>query len=107
MFRLVRAGIPALVLLAVLPLASFAGGISVQQCTAPRCITLVGLANGAADPAGTFTVTVRDLARSPAPGVQVAVDFSGCPDIQIAASSYQGGSVLRPAQKWVVATTNS
>lgn len=109
MLRPVRAGITTLVLLAVLPAISFAGGISVLTSTAPRCITLVGLANGAADPVGTFSVTVRDLARIPSANVLVAVDFSGCPDIQIAAAPYQpaSGSGLRPAQKWVVASTNS
>src|SRR5262249_38832531 len=44
------------------------------------CITLVGSVAGTVDPAGTFTVIVRDLANNPLAGASVVVDLAACHD---------------------------
>ena len=47
-------------------------------CSVPCGICLVGCAGGAADPAGTFSVVVRDFPNHPIAYAVVVVDFSQC-----------------------------
>jgi len=49
----------------------------------PPCLSLVGNSAGITDPAGNFTVTVRDLANIPINNSLVVVDFSGCSGVVI------------------------
>ena len=39
--------------------------------------------SGTADPAGAFTITVRDAAGNPSVGDVIALEFAGCPDISL------------------------
>jgi hypothetical protein len=54
-----------------------------------NCIRLVGSAGGIADPAGVFTVTVRDCVPNPIPGVTVTFDFSACSDTHVGGQADQ------------------
>jgi hypothetical protein len=57
-----------------------------SNCEAPDLITVVARgADGGADPHGTFTVIVRDRNNVPMLNEEVVLDFSGCPDIKLAA----------------------
>jgi len=61
--------------------------------TVPHCIPLVGC-NGArtqADPAGEFTMTMRDVGNNPIADIDVKIDFSACSDIHIADQASQLG----------------
>ena len=59
---------------------------SPSNSTAPAFIRVVGSTAGVPDTvAGKFVVTVRDIANNPWPSAFVSVDFSGCPDIRLAA----------------------
>src|SRR5262249_5426389 len=60
--------------------AAMAGIPSPGNSTTPSCITLVGSVAGTVDPAGTFTVIVRDLANNPLAGASVVVDLAACHD---------------------------
>ena len=57
--------------------AAFGAVPSPTNSTAPACVALVGNSGGTIDPAGQFTVTVRDLANAPINNSLVVVDFSG------------------------------
>lgn len=60
--------------------------------TIPSFIMLVGQ-NGAgvADPAGDFTVTVRDIANNPVPGTLVTLDFANAPGLFVCIDPGQPG----------------
>jgi hypothetical protein len=45
------------------------------------------------DPAGAFTVAVRDIANNPVGNVPVIIDFSFCPDIALCATPVAGQTV--------------
>jgi len=49
----------------------------------PPCVQLVGQSGGVSDPAGNFTVTVRDLANIPINNSLVVIDLSACSGLQI------------------------
>lgn len=60
--------------------------------TIPGVITLVGQGGfGYADPFGTFSCTIRDLANNPRAGVDVVIDFSSCPGMRVCADQNQPG----------------
>ena len=76
-----------LTLLAVVVLTPYAhaqGVPSPPNATVPATIRLVGTdALGAPDPAGQFTVIMRDLANNPVPGVTIRVDFLPCSGVSL------------------------
>ena len=76
-----------LTLLAVVVLTPYAhaqGVPSPPNATVPAAIRLVGTdALGAPDPAGQFTVIMRDLANNPLPGVTIRVDFLPCSGVSL------------------------
>src|SRR5437762_8606174 len=65
------------------PKLSPQGIISAANSSAPNGILLVGTKNGVADPAGLFTVTVRDLGNNPMAGQTVELDVTNQPDIRL------------------------
>jgi hypothetical protein len=67
--------------------AAFASVPSPANSTTPPCVRLVGNNGATADPAGTFTVTVRDLANLPINNSLVVIDFSGCSGLVICNSN--------------------
>lgn len=57
--------------------------------TAPACIRLVGLAQGVPAAAfGEFEVVLRDLPGLPVPGVAVAIDLQGVPELVLASDPH-------------------
>jgi hypothetical protein len=52
-----------------------------SQSTCPNFIKLVGSDGAVADPAGTFSVTVKDLAGNVIANSSVVIDFSACVDM--------------------------
>ena len=64
-----------------------AGVISIPSpanCSKPSRIVLTGETSfGVPDPAGEFSVTVRDLANLPTAGSLVIVDFANCPSVRV------------------------
>ena len=67
----------------------------------PACFQIVCSLAGASDPAGQFTVTVRDLANNPLHGASVVVDLSGCTDIAICSDQLDLGAIVNCASKTV------
>ncbi len=92
MIRIVKAMLPLLAIAALAP-ASLAGTIFVPACTVPRCITLVGLAEGVADPAGAFAVVTRSSGNNPVANVNVEVSFMDCADVRIGLQQAAGITV--------------
>ena len=65
------------------------------NCSVPCAINLVGCADGAADAAGLFTVTVRDLANNPKPYAVVVLDFTDvCNEVRVADTQFAAGLVV-------------
>jgi hypothetical protein len=91
--RAVRRLTTAGVLLAAL--ATSAGA----QCPPPAStlaayIMVVGTnGGGVADPAGRFTITIRNCLNQPMAGAQVEIDFSACPDMRPCQSQGPGITV--------------
>jgi hypothetical protein len=73
----------ALLALVAAPAAGRAQEIPVFFVTMPAFVDLVGNSSGVPDPAGRFTVVVRDIANNVLPNAHVTVDFSGCSDLAI------------------------
>jgi len=73
--------------------AAFASVPSPANSTTPPCVRLVGNSGGVMDPAGTFTVTVRDLANLPINNSLVVVDFSSCSGLTICTTASAGVTV--------------
>ena len=86
--------------------AAMAGVPSPGNSTAPPCISLVGSLAGTADPVGSFTVTVRDLANNPLNGASVVVDFSAASDIRICSNQLDAGALVNCAAKTTRKFTN-
>lgn len=86
--------------------AAFAGVPSATNSTTPACITLVGNAGGIVDPAGTFTVTVRDLANNPLNGASVVIDLAGATDIAICSNQLDLNATVNCASKTTRKFTN-
>ncbi|MCE9628254.1 MAG: hypothetical protein K8R56_10115 [Candidatus Eisenbacteria bacterium] len=79
--------------------AAMAGVPSPGNSTVPACISLVGNAAGIPDAAGTFSVTVRDLANNPLNGASVVIDLSGCTDLSICDDQLDAGALVNCAAK--------
>jgi len=77
--------------------AAMASVPSPANSTVPACINLVGSNGAAADPAGAFTVTVKDLANVPINNSLVVVDLSACSGLQIC-TNQPGFTVDCPTQ---------
>jgi hypothetical protein len=73
--------------------AAFASVPSPANSVSPACIALVGNAAGVIDPAGNFTVTVRDLANLPINGSLVVVDVSAASGLQLCTTAAAGLTV--------------
>ncbi len=74
--------------------AAFASVPSPSNSTVPACISLVGNNGGVIDPAGQFTVTVRDLANVPINNSLVVVDFSACSGLTLCNTGAFAGVTL-------------
>lgn len=90
--------------------AAMAGVPSPSNSTkSSNCIRYVGSKVGVADPAGTFTVTVRDLVPNVIANSQVVIDFSACGDTHAANQASQQVSLnltVDGVNKTVRALTN-
>ena len=54
------------------------------SCEVPDHVVLVARqADGTADPFGTFSILIRNLAGNPQPNTYVLLDFTACPDLRI------------------------
>lgn len=73
--------------------AAFASVPSPANSVSPPCISLVGSNTGVIDPAGQFSVTVRDLANLPINGSLVVIDFSSCSGLSICDNNEMGFTV--------------
>lgn len=75
----------------------------------PSCVRLVGRdALGVPDPAGLFSVIVRDLANNPIPNSLVRVDLSEAPDMHLCSSQAPGLVVSAvPGAMYVEGRTNA
>lgn len=79
--------------------AAFAGVPSAANSTVPSCVRLVGNSAGVPDAAGTFSVTVRDLANNPLNGASVVIDVSGCAELAICSDQLDAGATVNCAAK--------
>jgi hypothetical protein len=86
--------------------AAMAGVPSPGNSVTPPCISLVGNLAGVPDAAGSFTVTVRDLANNPLNGSSVVVDLSGCTDLSMCADQLDAGATVNCAAKTTRKFTN-
>jgi hypothetical protein len=69
--------------LLLLASAALANVPSAANSTTPACISIVGNNAGLPDPAGNFSVIVRDLANNPINGASVVIDLALCGDLSI------------------------
>ncbi|MFN8589523.1 MAG: hypothetical protein U0704_17155 [Candidatus Eisenbacteria bacterium] len=83
--------------------SAFAGVPSPGNSTlpAPAFLTVVGSSLGTADPLGTFSITVRDLANNPINGSSVVLDFSAGSDLQLCSDQLDAGATVNCAAKSV------
>jgi hypothetical protein len=97
----------ALPLLVAIPaVADIAKIPSMANSTIPCGLSLVGCSGGAADPAGRFTIDIRDLANNPISSAVVVVDFSECcDDIRLADVQLGPGMYLDAPSRTVRAFT--
>jgi hypothetical protein len=86
--------------------AAMAGVPSPGNSVTPPCFSLVGNLGGVPDAAGSFTVTVRDLANNPLNGASVVVDLSGCTDLAICSDQLDAGAIVNCAAKTTRKFTN-
>jgi len=78
-----------LLLISTLPTAARGSVPSPANSIVPTHISLVGTSNDIADPAGGFTVFLRDLANIPIEGALIVVDFSQCSDVRLCADPHE------------------
>ena len=86
--------------------AAMAGVPSPTLSTTPTCISLVGSLSGAPDPAGQFTIVVRDLAGNPLNGASVVIDLSLCGDLAICNDQLDGAALVNCGAKTTRKFTN-
>jgi len=79
-----------LLLISTSPTAAHGSVPSPANSIVPTHFSLVGTSNDIADPAGGFTVFLRDLANIPIEGALVVVDLSQCPDVRLCADPHDG-----------------
>ncbi len=90
------------------PARSPAGVCSAPNCTVPLGIRLVGTTAGVADPAGTFSVTVRDYGNNLIPNDEVIVDLSSClSHVQLGTTQPYPGTFVDCPSHTVRALTNA
>jgi hypothetical protein len=65
---------------------------SAGNSTIPCGIILVGTKNGVADPAGEFTISVRDGSNNAVGGSSIVISFDNCTDVRICNNQPAGGS---------------
>ena len=70
--------------------------------TIPTVIHLVGKVGTSADPAGLFTVTVRDAASAPIGGARVQIAFGNCSDMSPATQQLYPGVTLEQCSPPIV-----
>src|SRR5258708_27359243 len=87
--------------------AAMANVPSAANSSVPACISIMGSAAGTPDAAGTFTITVRDLANNPLNGSSVVVDFSGHSDMIICDNQLNGAVLVNCPAKTVRQFTNA
>lgn len=68
-----------------------------SQSTCPAFIKVVGHDGVTADPAGTFSVTVKDLAGNVIANSSVVIDFSACTDIQFCSDQFGNSTADCPS----------
>lgn len=91
-----------------IPARSPAGVCSSPNSTVPIGIRLVGTTAGVPDPAGAFSVTVRDWGNNLVPNSVVSVDFSPClSHVQLGAAQPYPGSIVDCPTHMVRAYTNA
>jgi hypothetical protein len=73
--------------------AALAGIPSPANCTFASFIDVVATNGTVADPFGTYTVTVRDIANNACPGSIVTLNFSGASDIRLCTDFAPAGQV--------------
>jgi len=84
------------------PSLARAGVPSVNNSTAPACISLVGSTGGVpAATDGDFMVVVRDLASHPWAGASVVIDLSGAVDLFICAEQLDPAATVNCGAKTV------
>jgi hypothetical protein len=73
-----------LVALGLVAATSATAGIpSAANCDVPTYIKIVGTALTVPDPAGTFSIVVRDIGNFPVANSNVILDFTGCTDMEL------------------------
>jgi hypothetical protein len=79
-----RATVITVLLLAGSTAPAWSGVPDPTNSIVPGFIDVVGTDGGVPDPAGTFTVTVRDFANNPCAGAVVTLRFGDCTDLRLA-----------------------
>jgi len=78
---------------------AMAGVPSPTNSTVPAYIKAVGAKTGVADPHGTFSIVVRDLANNPINGASVVIDLSGTTDLRLCNDQLDAGTTVNCAGK--------
>jgi hypothetical protein len=79
--------------------AAMASVPSAGNSTTPNCIPLVGSKAGVADPHGSFTIVVRDLANNLINGASVVIDLSNCTDLRMCGDQLDVNATVNCAAK--------
>lgn len=82
------------------------GSVDPTNSTVPSFLSLVGVSNGVPDPAGAFTVFVRDACNNPVPAAPVTIVFSGCIDLMLASAQPYPGLTVNCDSMLVTGTTD-
>jgi hypothetical protein len=87
--------------------AAFAAVPDPTQSTCPAHINLVGSNGATGDPAGNFSVTVRDLSGALIPGSIVVIDFQACTDMLFCTDQFGNSTADCPTMTVRKATDGS
>lgn len=84
-------------------------GIPHPSCsTIPATILVVGIdAAGTPDPAGEFSVEVRDFYNRPLGGITVTVDFSQCGEVRLCSDPHDAAAIVHCPTQTVRKETNT